>query len=493
MLYLLIMAFTNTIYAYDAANRLTSVNGVPYSWGANGNLLNDGVNTYTYNHANRLVGMIDGECTYAFAYNGLGDRLQQTAGGVTTNYTVDLNAGLTQLLAEETSTYLYGVGRIGQQGTEWAYHLPDALGSVRQLADAVGAISVAQSFEPYGEALAAFGSQQTAYGFAGEWTDGTGVMYLRARYYAPEVSRFISRDVWEGDALNPMSYNYWLYAYANPVNLVDPSGQCPDLNGNGKCDSEDISLWRVRTPSQAPVGLNVAEVICELPEELALTPSGAKFYQWYSGVRDNVTAPTNAPPNQTAVAQIAAAIGQPFDCGSFQGSACEFLQMSAKNTSLALTILDNPNSPLWGKLLASGYIGAETYAGVLLIAGGVALGGAAVEAAPGLVSKGLTQAALLCLQNPVCRTLIGAGPLVAKYPTDQGAESTLGHIFSGEAGHFAENTPQNRLLILRAANEGKIFLQDQWSTWYEIFINGVRYWARVADGIIRSGGFGPRP
>ena len=186
-------AFTNTIYTYDAASRLTSVNGVQYSWDANGNLLDDGVNTYTYDHANRLMGVTDGTDTYSFAYNGLGDRLQQTVGGVTTNYTLDLNAGLTQVLADGTNTFLYGLGRVAQYSQPllqdtWAYHLPDALGSVRQLVDAAGAISAAQSFEPYGEALAAFGSQQTAYGFAGEWTDGTGLQYLRARYYAPGLA-----------------------------------------------------------------------------------------------------------------------------------------------------------------------------------------------------------------------------------------------------------------------------------------------------------------
>ena len=33
---------------YDDANRLSSVDGVNYSWDANGNLLNDGVNAYVY-------------------------------------------------------------------------------------------------------------------------------------------------------------------------------------------------------------------------------------------------------------------------------------------------------------------------------------------------------------------------------------------------------------------------------------------------------------
>jgi len=220
-------AFTNTIYAYDAANRMTSVNGAPFSWDANGNLLSDGVNTYAYDHANRLIGLTQGGSTYAFAYNGLGNRLQQTVDAVTTNYTVDLNAGLTQVLTDGTNAYLYGVSRIGQQGADWAYHLPDALGSVRQLADAGGAVSYAAAYEPYGETLAAFGSQRTTYGFAGEWTDRTGLQYLRARYYAPEVGRFISRDSWMGQMTNPMTMNKWAYANANPGRFVDPTGNCP--------------------------------------------------------------------------------------------------------------------------------------------------------------------------------------------------------------------------------------------------------------------------
>jgi YD repeat-containing protein len=66
-----------------------SAGGVPYNWDLNGNLLSDGSNTYTYDHANRLVGVSDGQSSATFAYNGLGDRLQQTVGGVTTQYTLD--------------------------------------------------------------------------------------------------------------------------------------------------------------------------------------------------------------------------------------------------------------------------------------------------------------------------------------------------------------------------------------------------------------------
>ena len=39
-----------TNYVYDAANKLTSVDSVAYTWDNNGNLLNDGVNTLQLQH-----------------------------------------------------------------------------------------------------------------------------------------------------------------------------------------------------------------------------------------------------------------------------------------------------------------------------------------------------------------------------------------------------------------------------------------------------------
>jgi hypothetical protein len=60
----------------------------------------------------------------------------------------------TQVLADGESTYLYGLGRIGEEGVAGCqYHHGDALGSVRQLTDPGGAISLAKSYEPYGDLL----------------------------------------------------------------------------------------------------------------------------------------------------------------------------------------------------------------------------------------------------------------------------------------------------------------------------------------------------
>ncbi|MBN2502588.1 MAG: RHS repeat-associated core domain-containing protein [Anaerolineales bacterium] len=107
---------------------------------------------------------------------------------------------------------------------DWAYYLPDALGSVRQITDATGAVTYAQTFKPYGEALSSTGEAGSNYGFAGEWTDETGLQYLRARYYAPAMGRFASKDTWEGVYSSPQTLNKWGYVMGNPVNYIDPSG-----------------------------------------------------------------------------------------------------------------------------------------------------------------------------------------------------------------------------------------------------------------------------
>jgi YD repeat-containing protein len=124
------------------------VDGVNYTFDANGNLLNDGANDYTYDSANRLISIVNPQSSIVNRYNGLGDRLSQN--GV--NYTLDLNVGLTQVLDDGTNVYTYGLGRISQQqsGSTDEYFLGDALGSVRQLTADNGNIMLTKIYDPYG-------------------------------------------------------------------------------------------------------------------------------------------------------------------------------------------------------------------------------------------------------------------------------------------------------------------------------------------------------
>jgi len=223
------------------------VDGVDYTWDNNGNpsaslragLLDDGMNSYTYDSANRLIGL-DGEEFRTYGYNGLGDRLSQNG----MNYTLDLNTSLTQVLDDGENTYTYGIGRISQQnGFTTEYFLGDALGSVRQMTDVTGAITFTQAYDPYGAATVSDGTGQSAYGFTGEQQDVyAGLVYLRARYYDPVDGRFLSRDTWAGDDNRPLSLNRWMYVEGNPIKWGDPSGMIPEE----KADEADEFVEKLR-------------------------------------------------------------------------------------------------------------------------------------------------------------------------------------------------------------------------------------------------------
>jgi hypothetical protein len=84
------------------------------------------------------------------------------------------------MLSEGENLYLVGHDTLARwDGSEWAYHLPDALGSVRQVADGTGAVVSAREWTPYGVEM---GTGQAGLGYTGEWWDAdAGLEYLRTR------------------------------------------------------------------------------------------------------------------------------------------------------------------------------------------------------------------------------------------------------------------------------------------------------------------------
>jgi RHS repeat-associated protein len=100
------------------------------------------------------------------------------------------------------------------------YRLTDGLGSTINLCDAEGAVLVTDAYDAFGGIRSQTGTSANYWQFTGEQRDGeSGFDYLRARYYDPELGRFLSQDpVREGS-------NYYSYALGNPVSFSDPSGK----------------------------------------------------------------------------------------------------------------------------------------------------------------------------------------------------------------------------------------------------------------------------
>lgn len=111
-----------TVYTTNNMNEYTSVGGVAYTYDADGNLTSDGVNAYTYNSLDQLIGVTgpDGNDS-TYVYDALGNQVSSTQNGDEVNNLVD-PSGLATIVAQFDSSndliasYTYGLGLTSQIG-----------------------------------------------------------------------------------------------------------------------------------------------------------------------------------------------------------------------------------------------------------------------------------------------------------------------------------------------------------------------------------------
>ena len=72
--------------------------------------------------------------------------------------------------------------------------LADALKSVVALSDGSGTVQTEYTYGPFGSITASETSSSSSLQFTGRDYDDTSLYYYRARYYKPEVGRFITED-----------------------------------------------------------------------------------------------------------------------------------------------------------------------------------------------------------------------------------------------------------------------------------------------------------
>jgi RHS repeat-associated protein len=194
-------------------------------------------------------------------YDGDGNLAAKTVGGVTTRYLVDdLNPTDYSQVVEEIvngqvqQQYTYGHTLVSQRrrlASGWAvsFYSMDGHGSVRQLTDLMGAVTDTYTYDAFGKLISRTGTTPNSYLYAGERFDADlGLYHLRARHYDADRGRFVSMDPYPGEIDDPVSLHKYLYANADPVNFVDPSGlESEEEAGIVRAIALRIvtSLWRV--------------------------------------------------------------------------------------------------------------------------------------------------------------------------------------------------------------------------------------------------------
>jgi RHS repeat-associated protein len=212
------------------ANRLAQYNGYTLAYDSTGNLISKTKTgfsqTFAWNALGQLTSVTTNGSTVSYGYDGMGKRVRQRINGVDEGYLYD---GENLLLeyngngVQAKYTYYPGSGRPHSvsRGGQTYYYGSDVQGSVLAMFNSVNTVVNTYGYLPFGETQTATETVANRLRFAGRELEGqTGLYYNNARWYDPQLHRFISEDpIGIAGGLN-------LYAYTgnDPVNASDPSG-----------------------------------------------------------------------------------------------------------------------------------------------------------------------------------------------------------------------------------------------------------------------------
>jgi len=216
--------------------------GRTYTYDANGNVLSDGVRSYTWDAENRLLSITEISTGHvsSFTYDGLGRRvaISETSGG-TTAVTGYLWCGDTICSAYSggITTDLYqpeGEQRRSNGVTTDYYYETDHLGTVTAMTSNTGATLGTLTTDAYGLPLSSSGTLPT-FAYAGmllhQPTSSLPPLYLtQGRAYDPYTGRWLSRDPGGEDE----GADLYEYVNAQPVDLTDLAGLAPRYGLKGE-------------------------------------------------------------------------------------------------------------------------------------------------------------------------------------------------------------------------------------------------------------------
>jgi RHS repeat-associated protein len=208
------------------ATCLTTAGMASFSYTAAGEMASTPWGTQSFDPLGRLITIDHGGQTATFTYDHAGFRVLASAGGHT-RITPD---PLYAIEDDELVLHLFdGIGvaarRLAAGQTQYLH--PDHLGSLAVVTDDTGTVAGTLRYDPFGAVLAQAGAGgQVPLGFTGGVPDqGSGLLYLNARWYAPRYGVFVSPDPVVQNPYDPLCWAAYAYCRNNPVTYTDPSGR----------------------------------------------------------------------------------------------------------------------------------------------------------------------------------------------------------------------------------------------------------------------------
>jgi len=241
-------------YTYDGANRISKetvtfaddITETTFGYDANGNMLyklcNNSAEEFAYDAWNRLTEYTSaGGVETTYTYNGDNRRTSKTTGNSTINYYWDRDYVSMETVGTVTNTnFVTPMGIVSRiQDEDYTFLIRDAHGDVVERF--TNGERDTYSYDAYGNEKTPDSTDDNPLRYCGEYFDTeSGLIYLRNRYYDPELGRFINEDPhWNPDNMiygdnndsTPdfeailQSVNLYAYCMNNPIAYVDSSGE----------------------------------------------------------------------------------------------------------------------------------------------------------------------------------------------------------------------------------------------------------------------------
>jgi RHS repeat-associated protein len=237
-------------FAYDQIDNITSKDGKSYTYStahphavasagtdtygynANGDMTGWKGRTIGYDDAGRMISL-SGPNGETYSYDGGSQRRIKTQGTKTTYYFFpEYQEEYTDGALSNTIKYYSANGQLVAQRSSLeglTYIHSDHLGSTVRMTNPSGGTVLQVLYKPYGAEAIASGGATAKYRFTGQEKEDTGLYYYNARYYDPDLGRFIQADsVLDG-------LNRYAYCHNDPVRYTDATGNRPfDEESNGQ-------------------------------------------------------------------------------------------------------------------------------------------------------------------------------------------------------------------------------------------------------------------
>jgi RHS repeat-associated protein len=108
------------------------------------------------------------------------------------------------------------------------FHL-DHLGTPRLITGNGGVRVAEKTYDPFGGKVSPATDDFEQLEFTGHERDTPSLDYMHARYYQPDLGRFLSVDPAPGVPETPRTWNRYAYVTDNPINSIDPDGKFMSL------------------------------------------------------------------------------------------------------------------------------------------------------------------------------------------------------------------------------------------------------------------------